>query len=462
MSLNWKETEKLLSELPLEGSYIQKITEHSVNAYTFSMFSKTEKAWLLYVEVSTPYARFCRTGIMRAKDKTMQRFTQYMNAHITGRKVTKVYQYPFDRAFFLELSSSEDTIRLHIRLFSGPGANIIVTDKENRILELLYRRPQRGEEKGSILEIEERENEGDRHFEIRPYDTPAFNEFIDKSESSESADKLRKDLASRLEEKRDKEIRALKDRLSREEKREKETAGFYEIKRTADILSSSIWSIRKGMDSVSLDDWDNGGKITIALDPALFPNENLEKLYSRYRKDKKANESAKEEIGRLKGEIEETERRYESLLESESIDKLRKAAAKPQTGKKDEDKKPGVWVTIQGFDVAIGRNAKENDALLRHYARGSDIWLHTRDFSGGYVIIKAKKGKTVPLPVLLDAASLAIHYSKAKKSGKADLYYTEVKYLRRAKNGKTGLVLPTQERNLSVTLNERRVKEILN
>ena len=32
MSLNWKETELLLSELPLEGGYIQKITEHSVNA----------------------------------------------------------------------------------------------------------------------------------------------------------------------------------------------------------------------------------------------------------------------------------------------------------------------------------------------------------------------------------------------------------------------------------------------
>ena len=121
-----------------------------------------------------------------------------------------------------------------------------------------------------------------------------------------------------------------------------------------------------------------------------------------------------------------------------------------------------MWVTIQGFDVAIGRNAKENDEILRHWARGSDLWLHTRDFAGGYVIIKAKKGKTVPLPVLLDAASLAIHYSKAKKNGKADLYYTEVKYLRRAKDGKTGLVLPTQERNLSVTLDEKRVKEILN
>lgn len=461
MSLNWKETEKLLSELPLEGSYIQKITEHSVNSYTFSMFSKTEKAWLLYVEVSSPYSRFCRTGIVKAKSKTMQRFTQYMNAHITGRKVTGVHQYPFDRAFYLSLTSSENTIRMHVRLFSGPGANIIITDEENKILELLYRRPQRNEEKGEILELEERKDEGPRHFEIRPYDTPTFNEFIDRSESLVSSEKQRSDLSLKLEEKRDKEIQALRDRLSREEKRKQETSGFDEIRRTADILSASIWAVKKGMDSIDLDDWNKGGKITISLDPALSPNENLEKLYSRYRKDKKASEAADEEIARLSEEIEATEEKYRVLLESASLEKLKKAAEKPQTGKKDDDKKPGVWVTIQGFDVAIGRNAKENDAILRHYARGSDIWLHTRDFSGGYVIIKAKKGKSVPLPVLLDAASLAIHYSKAKKSGKADLYYTEVKYLRRAKDGKTGLVLPTQERNLSVTLDERRVKEIL-
>ncbi len=77
------------------------------------------------------------------------------------------------------------------------------------------------------------------------------------------------------------------------------------------------------------------------------------------------------------------------------------------------------------------------------------------------MIIKAKKDKSIPLEVLLDGANLAIHYSKAKNEGKADLYYTQVKYLRRAKDGKTGLVLPTQEKNLTVALDERRVKLLL-
>ena len=461
MSLNWKELEKILSELPLEGSYIQKITEHSISSFTFSLFSRTEKAWLLYAEVSTPYARVCRTDHMRKKDSRMQRFTQYLNAHVVGRKIECVRQYPFDRAFSMDLRSSSGVIRMHIRLYSGPGANIIITDADNRILELLYRRPGRSEEKGEVLICEERTDEGPRHFSVREYDTPTFNEHIDRTSSVESSAERKAELEERIKEKRDKEIAALEERLSRQLRRIRETEGFEETKRIADLLSSAIWSVTKGMRSIELEDWEKGERISISLDPSLPPNENLEKYYQRYRKDKRASELAAEEAERTREEIKETEEKYRVLLETGSAEKLRKETEKPRDGRKDEDKKPGVWVTVSGFDLIVGRNAKENDEILRHYTRGSDLWLHTRDYAGGYVIIKAKKGKTVPLPVLLDAASLAIHYSKAKKSGKADLYYTEVKYLRRAKDGKTGLVLPTQERNLSATLDEKRVKEIL-
>ena len=461
MSLNWKELELILSEMPLEGSYIQKITEHSVSSFTFSMFSRTEKAWLMYAEVSTPYARVCRTGIMRKKNRNMQRFTQYMNAHVVGRKVESVRQYPYDRAFSMDLRSGTDMIRMHIRLYSGPGANIIITDSCDNILELLYRRPQRHEEKGEKLVIDERTDEGPRKFTVREYDTPTFSEYIDRVSSIESSDERRAELEERIREKRDKEIAALRERLARQRKREEETRGFDETKRIADLLAISIWSVQKGMRSVELDDWERGGKISVSLDPALSPNENLEKLYQRYRKDRRASELAREEIERTEAEIRETEEKYRALLEGASAEKLRKEAEKPKDRRKDEEKKPGVWLSVRGFDLIVGRNARENDEILRRYTRGSDLWLHTRDYAGGYVIIKAQKGKSVPLPVLLDAASLAIHYSKAKKGGRADLYYTEVKYLRRAKDGKTGLVLPTQERNLNAVLDEKRVREIL-
>jgi predicted ribosome quality control (RQC) complex YloA/Tae2 family protein len=83
-----------------------------------------------------------------------------------------------------------------------------------------------------------------------------------------------------------------------------------------------------------------------------------------------------------------------------------------------------------------------------------------RDTQGGYVFVKAQRDKSVPLDILLDAGNLAVFYSKARNNGKAELFYTQVKYLRRAKNGPRGLVIPTQEKNLSIALDEKRLKEL--
>ncbi|MEI6876539.1 MAG: NFACT RNA binding domain-containing protein, partial [Spirochaetota bacterium] len=108
----------------------------------------------------------------------------------------------------------------------------------------------------------------------------------------------------------------------------------------------------------------------------------------------------------------------------------------------------------------IGRSAKENDELLRHHVRGSDLWLHARDFAGAYVFIKSRPGKTFPLEILLDAGGLALYYSKGREAGEGDLYYTWVKYLRRAKNGPKGLVIPTQEKNLFVRIDDARIRQL--
>jgi predicted ribosome quality control (RQC) complex YloA/Tae2 family protein len=63
---------------------------------------------------------------------------------------------------------------------------------------------------------------------------------------------------------------------------------------------------------------------------------------------------------------------------------------------------------------------------------------------------------------MLDAGTLALFYSKGRNNGAGDLFYTQVKYLRRAKNAPKGLVIPTQEKNLSVKIEETRLKELEN
>lgn len=464
MGVNWKELELLLSELPLLDSYVQKVTEHDVHAFTLHFFHKEEKAWMLYTEIASNHTRVCRTERLRGKSKETQRFTQYLKAHIIGRRVTKVKQLPFDRAFVLSLTNSEDTIKMVFRLYSGPGANVIVTDANDKILELLFRRPQRGERMGEILEMEERTEEGKKVFTVRDYEGDSFNAFIDQEESRAAKEDRTEEVTALLIERRDKELATLEETLRRQKEREEKTKGYEELKHSADVLSASIWSVQKGMTCITLDDWERGVKLTLPLEPDLSPNENLERYYTRYRKDKKSSELAHEEVLKCEAELEERKKHWEEVLcGSTPLEKLKKELSGTAENKEERIKegRPGVYVKSNGWDLIIGRNAKENDEILRSYTRGSDLWMHTRDFAGGYVIIKAQRDKTVPLPVLLDAASLAIHYSKARKNAKADLYYTEVKYLRRVKGGKTGLVLPTQEKNLNATLDEERVRRLL-
>jgi predicted ribosome quality control (RQC) complex YloA/Tae2 family protein len=73
--------------------------------------------------------------------------------------------------------------------------------------------------------------------------------------------------------------------------------------------------------------------------------------------------------------------------------------------------------------------------------------------------VKAQS-RNIPLDTMLDAANLAIFYSKARNSGQGDVYYTQVKYLRRTKNGKPGTVIPTSEKNLFVYLDPKRLERL--
>ena len=55
---------------------------------------------------------------------------------------------------------------------------------------------------------------------------------------------------------------------------------------------------------------------------------------------------------------------------------------------------------------------------------------------------------------------MALFYSKGRRAGTADLYHTQVKYLRRAKGAPKGTVLPSNEKNVTVSLDEERLKRL--
>jgi predicted ribosome quality control (RQC) complex YloA/Tae2 family protein len=475
MSLNWREIARIVSELPLENSLIQRTHQIGFHALVFEMYHCQTGFWELYMEFGTPFSRIHSiSGPSRQsrkyKTKKLQRFIQYLRAHIEGSRIIKVQQITHDRILMLHLVNKGEVTYLILRFYSGPGANVIVCDSDMVIQELLYRRPKRGELAGNLLTLPEETPVDDGRFPVRDYPVgTSFNQFIEQSYQQPSTQAL-DNLIEQVKRTCQEEIAELQNQLQRIERRIEQTSDYEAYRFSGDVLASSVALIEPHQAWVTLPDYrDEGASVTIAIDPSLSAGENIAAYYRKFEKGKAAWNHATSELTRVQNRLEQKEKQCAEILavlettgkpDPKLLQSYLQESQTTQSGAKAYTEAPGLHFTSGPFTILVGRNAKENDELLRRWTRGNDWWMHTRDVPGGYVFIKALAGKTIPLETILDAGNLAVLYSKAKEARKADLYYTQVKHLRRPKGGKKGMVLPTQEKNVSIQLDEERIKRL--
>lgn len=465
MSLNWKEIQLILSEVDLTGCKIQNVIQNDFHSLTWEMYSRENGQFLFYTEVGTQESRMHTLKQNRKIEKTkkLQRFIQFTRKNVDGSVIEEVRQLPYDRCVIWKCNNHGRIINIVIRFYSGAGANVIVTDENFKILDLLLRRPGRDEISNSTLTFEERTSE-DKVFEVRPYEG-SFNDFIERTCSEHKTEDTYESLKIQVQQRRDRELTRISSSIKSAEKTLNMNASYEELKITADLLSSNAYLFKKGDGSVTIQDYARNTSVVVPLDKSLSAGENVQHYYDRYQKAKGSYLNSKQELERLNEEYATVQARFEKALEEtddkeECIRRMKNILEKTQTTETVHEG-PGLRCSSGGFDILIGRNAKENDELLRHYAKGNDTWLHVRDYPGGYVFIKFKRNKTVPLDVLLDAANLAVLFSKGRNQSQVNLYYTEVRFLRRAKDSKTGLVLPTQEKNLTIKLDMARIQRLL-
>jgi len=276
-------------------------------------------------------------------------------------------------------------------------------------------------------------------------------------------------------------------RSSLEKLKEKEAdfAEAHRFREYGDIILSNLGRIKPNAEWLEAENFfaenidgnmttntgDTRGIVRIKLDPHKDPAASAEDYFQLYRKAKSGLAEIRIQIEEGEKELLELEDILQSLLSETNplvLHKLLKTSAKASgtlargkaSTRREDAKRPGLSFRRKNWLIIVGRDATENDALLRKHVKGNDLWLHARDYPGSYVFIKQNPGKTVPLDILLDAGNLALFYSKGRNNGEGDLFYTHVKYLRRAKNGPKGLVIPTQEKNLHIKLEAGRLREL--
>ncbi|MCL2066129.1 MAG: NFACT family protein [Treponema sp.] len=458
MSLNWKEINLVLEELGLEGSQIQNAVQSAYDVVILRLHKKGVTRQLL-VSLTGGACRLHETFKAFPKSGKPLRFAEFLNSKIVNGWIEEARQLGDDRIVRLLVRRGGRQFRLYLRLWSN-AANFIVTDENAYILDAMRRLPKKSEITGGVYAPESRENENTtaRNYEVR--DIPgegSFNKKIDDFYSSQGGALSLEALREQARRNYEGSLARISAALERLKDKEAEFSDADKLKEYGDVILSNLSLIKKG------DLWlETQEKMRIKLDPLKSPSAQAGLYYEQYRKAKSGLADIRSEITSGEKEMADLESRYQKLLAETNpliLAKLLKSTRLIPTAVK-EKKRPGISFRRGDWLIIVGRDAQENDELLRRHVKGNDLWLHARDFHGSYVFIKQRSGKTFPLEIMLDAGNLAIFYSKGRNSGEGDLFYTHVKYLRRAKDGPKGLVIPTQEKNLHIKLDQGRLRSL--
>ncbi len=248
-------------------------------------------------------------------------------------------------------------------------------------------------------------------------------------------------------------LERLSKKLVIQQKTLKDAENKDKFRKYGDLITASSYMISVGMDKVTLTDYfePDMPEITIPLSPLLSPIDNAQKYYKKYQKAKTAETEVKKQLENTLCEIEYLESTLtllENSTELSDINAIRTELAGEgylklysQKKQKEEKSLPHHFISSDGFDIYIGKNNLQNDTLTLKFANSSDIWFHTKKIHGSHTIIKLGIDKDIPKQTMLEAASLAAYYSKARFSNQVPVDYTAIKNVKKPRGAKPGMVI---------------------
>ncbi|MEB2837083.1 MAG: NFACT family protein, partial [Desulfurococcales archaeon] len=113
---------------------------------------------------------------------------------------------------------------------------------------------------------------------------------------------------------------------------------------------------------------------------------------------------------------EAIERAEERLAELEVRARARRAAELARTRRREWYEKYHWIITRGGFLAIGGRDASQNESVVKRYLGDEDIFMHA-DIHGAPAVVVKTEGRTPSKGDLLDAAVIAAAYSRAWKAG---------------------------------------------
>jgi predicted ribosome quality control (RQC) complex YloA/Tae2 family protein len=224
---------------------------------------------------------------------------------------------------------------------------------------------------------------------------------------------------------------------------------------------ASQQNVKPGQESVTLDDILSGdGQLTIPLRSELSAVQNAERYYERARESRQARIHSEKRLAELGERVDKLQALYAELNKAETATTVKKfkkrnsaalAGLSSQGSGIDSPVPYRCYQLADGYEVWVGRNAKQNDRLTTRDARKYDLWLHARGVAGSHTVLRVPRRQEVPPARIVEkAAAIAAWHSKARTSEFAPVIVAERKYVRKPRKSPLGTVVVEREEVLIV------------
>lgn len=363
-----------------------------------------------------------------------------------------------------------------IAQLTGRSANLLLLDGEGLVFDAL--RPPRGEgqQPGEIYRVPPR-SPGER----RNAAQPQLNRSAFSSLNAAVEEFYRRSDAERAFQAR---VGAHLARVRREIERQRKLEQHLEEdarahgdaeehKRAGDLLLANVSTAVRVGSRVRVIDYfaEDAPFVELEIDEHATLTQEATRRFALYAKAKRAAQEIARRRGELRAELSarEAERRELERISAERDEAA--LAAFEQSGPKErgihargargaKTRKSSAPETFggarryrssDGYEILVGRAAKDNDELTFKIARAHDLWLHAADYPGSHVIVRARsRNDPIPHRTIVEAAQLAAHFSQARRDAKAAVNYTPRKFVSKPKGAAHGLVRLASFRTLLV------------
>ena len=393
---------------------------------------------------------------------TMSKLEPLTAAHEDFIKVLREKPAPISKAVYMSFTGISPVVAEEICYLSGTDSSMTAGDLSEDMLTHLYRQfsyYMEDVKNGSFTPVIYYDGNTPKEFGALPLshfetytrkDFPSISQVLSNYYAvkntltrirQKSAD-LRHVVQTALERNRKKhelQTRQLKDTENRER---------YKV--YGELINTYGYNLPPGSKELCCLNYYTNEEITIPLDPVKTPQENSQKYFAKYNKQKRTFEALSELIQETAEDIQYLESISNALdialseadlaqIKEELIQSgyIRRKSAKK---KAKLTSKPMHYISGDGYHIYVGKNNLQNDELTFSFANGGDWWFHAKSAPGSHVIVKTN-GEELPDSTFEDAGRLAAYYSKNRGSDKVEIDYVEKKHVKKPNGAKPGFVV---------------------